>query len=318
MTGVCPACSAATPAGASFCEACGSDLDATPEAGCAQCGSIDQLEGDYCLVCGHKQPAARDHLEIDHGVVVAVTDRGQRHHHNEDAVAIAAFEGGAAIVVCDGVSTTDSPEVASQAAVDAALPVLENAGGRGSDAGAAMRTAVAHAQAAVVAVLAAPGGEGNPSCTFVAALVQGSEVTVGWLGDSRAYWLGPTSQQLTTDHSWAIETAASGTMTIEAASADPRASTITRWLGIDAVDAEPDLAHFELEPGGTLLICSDGFWNYAPTVDDLLAHPALAGPTLIDQAAALVEFANDSGGHDNITVALARIGPLAGSPGDAT
>ena len=32
-------------------------------------------------------------------------------------------------------------------------------------------------------------GRVDPSCTLVSALRRGDEVVIGWVGDSRAYWL---------------------------------------------------------------------------------------------------------------------------------
>ena len=56
-----------------------------------------------------------------------------------------------------------------------------------------------------------------------------------------------------------------------------------------------------------MLACSDGLWNYASEPAALKARIDVVGssdPMAI--ALALVAFANESGGQDNITVALAR------------
>ena len=68
----------------------------------------------YCSVCGMKQPALHDHEEFIMDGAVAITDRGQRHHRNEDAVAIARRPDGRLVaVVCDGVSMTVNPDKAA-------------------------------------------------------------------------------------------------------------------------------------------------------------------------------------------------------------
>lgn len=304
----CPTCGATVVAGASFCEACGAGLEGLVGGPvCGECGARGVPDGDgYCAVCGHRLPATRDNQAIDLATAAGVTHRGRRHHQNEDAMAVALVEGGSAIVVCDGVSTTANSELASQAAADAALEVLARPGAEPSEA---MLEAAAAARRAVAAVPSGGQGGGNPSCTFVAALVQADQVTVGWLGDSRAYWLGPGPQLLTSDHTWAAEVAASGEMTMEQAMADPRSGSITRWIGVDAPDIEPSIARFTFD-AGLLLVCSDGLWNYAPDAAALATHPALDAGELIEQAGALVRFANESGGHDNITVVLSRVGPM--------
>src|SRR6201985_1100378 len=73
-------------------------------------------------------PSSRDHAEVDLGPAAGVSDRGLRHHRNEDAMALAAEQApdGPAVVaiVCDGVSSSARPDETSQAAAQAALPVL--------------------------------------------------------------------------------------------------------------------------------------------------------------------------------------------------
>lgn len=121
----CPYCGEEAPADAKWCEACGQDLNAEPLPACVSCGEREVAEEGYCLSCGHKQPEERDHMEFENGPAVAVTDRGKRHRHNEDAVAIGSVPGGAVVlVVCDGVSTTAGSAEASLRAATAARDLL--------------------------------------------------------------------------------------------------------------------------------------------------------------------------------------------------
>ena len=167
----------------------------------------------------------------------------------------------------------------------------------------------------VITVAALQGHGGDTSATtFVSAVASGYEVTLCWLGDSRAYWLGQAaaeSRLLTRDDSVAGGMVAAGLADEAAAMASPHAHVLTRWLGGDAADLadDPDrAAHIEryTPPGsGALLICSDGLWNYLPEAADLagLALPkALSDP--LGAAADMVKFAVDAGGADNITVVL--------------
>ena len=62
----------------------------------------------------------------------------------------------------------------------------------------------------------------GPSCTAVAAVWDGDSVTLGWAGDSRAYWVGDDGiRLLTRDHSWAQEQVTSGAMTAGCGRARP-------------------------------------------------------------------------------------------------
>ena len=215
-------------------------------------------------------------------------------------------------VVCDGVSSSARPDEASQVAAQAALPVLVTAVQAGGDLGAASLAAVAAARQAI-ADLQGPGGD-TSATTFVSAVASGYEVTLCWLGDSRAYWLGqPASESrlLTRDDSVAGGMVAAGLVDEAAAMASPHAHVLTRWLGGEAADLADDperSPHVEryTPPGaGALLICSDGLWNYMAESADLagLALPkALTDP--LAAAADMVEFAVDAGGADNITVVL--------------
>ena len=157
---------------------------------------------------------------------------------------------------------------------------------------------------------------GAPSCTFLAAVVDGSQVELATLGDCRSMWLpaaGPapaSPQTLTEDDSWAAEVIAAGTKTAEEAYADRRAHVITRWLGADADPSwEARLSSFTAPGPGRLLLCSDGLWNYAETAAEVVAAAAGAGDPddpddLLATARRLTDFANAAGGSDNITVVL--------------
>ncbi len=283
---------------------------------CTACGGAVAADG-YCEQCGTPAPNPRDHW-VDEPApwVVAVCDRGVRHSRNEDAVAAAADAGAfAVLVVCDGVSSAPDSDRASLAAARAARDVLAGPpleGGEDPADSMAQAVAAAHAAAAAVARRVAGSGRGNPpSTTFVAAVLQGRDALVGWVGDSRAYWVpdGAAAEQLSVDDSWAAEAMALGVPREEAESG-PKAHAITRWLGADAPDPTPRTLSRRLDGAGWLLLCSDGLWNYcseAATLGELVADTREHAPTPRELAEALVQWAVEAGGADNISVALARV-----------
>ena len=261
-------------------------------------------------------PPTPDHAEVDLGTAAGVSDRGLRHHRNEDAMALASEQttGGLVVVavVCDGVSSSARPDEASHAAAQAALPILLEAVRTGGDLAEASRAAVVAARRSV-ADLGEPENERSAS-TFLSVVATHDDVTLCWLGDSRAYWLAPTepgSAQLTRDDSVAGGMVEAGLATEETAMALPHAHVLTRWLGAEAADLNgdpgraPHVEQYSPPALGVLLVCSDGLWNYLPDAAELarLAMPrALTDP--LGAANDMVRFAVEAGGADNITAVL--------------
>ena len=251
-------------------------------------------------------------------------DRGLRHDRNEDAMALLASATPgehAVLVVLDGVSRTDDSHLASLAGARAAREALRTPLPHGLGTPESRRSVVVRAFTQAVAAandavagLTPTGSTAPPSATFVAAIVDGStagSTTALWyanIGDSRAYWLPDDGegQQLSVDDSAAQMLIEAGVPRKQAESG-PQAHAITRWLGIDAPDLTPRVGHLVVDRPGWLLVCSDGLWNYASepaALAALVRAAATTDPAVL--ALAFTDFANASGGQDNITTALAR------------
>jgi serine/threonine protein phosphatase PrpC len=330
---LCPACGDVVHPDDRFCEGCGASLQpltdtstsagaststptsswsGEPAASCVSCGPPVTIGSDgYCLRCGRHESALSDHRVLVDGPVAAVTGPGTTHWRNEDAVGVRWIDGdpgGFVLVVCDGVSRSQEPHIVSQAAVDTALLVLSGAVSAGGDLDAAMVEATAAAQRAAAAVPYDPDGDLGPgACTFVAAAVRGTRAAFASVGDSRAYWVDDEGAlQIGRDDSLAAELVASGRLTARQAMASAGAHAITKWLGVDATDVAPSVISVDLPGPGLVVLASDGLWNYAPEPDDLAR---LIGPLgregTLDLARRLADFAEQAGGADNITVAVA-------------
>ncbi|MET8676328.1 PP2C family serine/threonine-protein phosphatase [Streptomyces sp. NPDC004647] len=300
---------------------------------CVACrtGLIDQ--DGYCENCGHAQPRKRDHLEQELDSLAAVSDRGLRHHRNEDAFAVSSValpDGVPAVVavVCDGVSSATRPDEASLAASEAASESLLTALPRGTHPQQAMHEAILAAAQAVNSLVDARNTaqeqdqhrhQNAPACTIVSAVVAAGILTVGWIGDSRVYWVPDDrtapSARLTEDDSWAAQMVATGLMSEAEAYADERAHAITGWLGADAYELDPHTASFKPDRPGVVVVCTDGLWNYAEAAEEMAqAVPADARSRPLHGARTLVGYALDGGGHDNVTVAVVPFpGPAAGA-----
>lgn len=307
-----------------FCEECGANLlpdtsSSQVGASCQKCGATpDKIDIDrYCNQCGHRQvEVAEDTLQLDISPKLAgVSDRGRRHHQNEDAIALKIIDLQThVLVVCDGVSSSQSPQLASQAAANTCLLGIATALDSNLSPDTAITQGIAKALKAVSAIPLDPLDREEPSSTtIVTAIVRNNLATIGWLGDSRAYWIAKTnSQQLTQDDSWMREIVAAGQMTAAEAEQSPHAHAIVRWLGADIseAEAEPNLCNFSIPDSGYLLLCTDGLWNYAPDptyLYHLIQQVTDDSPIAI--ANHLIQYANQQGGQDNITVAILKLNP---------
>lgn len=294
MVLTCPRCDVVGEDADDYCEACGSDLrspprwlsSAAPSGRCGHCDAVAVRPGGYCDECGRRRSASRDRAELELPGLVAVTDRGHRKHHNEDAVAIGAHAHGVAAIVCDGVSTSPRADTAAQAAVDVGLPELLRAFVGGTPARSATDSAFRAAFAAVAA-LAAPELSTAPSCTYVSGLITSGELVVGWVGDSRAYWVPASGSPRC--------------LTVDDALVGAPGAPLTRWVGADALGVEVQMIAVELAAVGSLILCSDGLSRYLSDPADLAM---VAGWPPAAAARHLTRFALDSGGVDNVAVAV--------------
>jgi serine/threonine protein phosphatase PrpC len=306
---------------------------------CSRCGATDVRDGK-CIACGFRvgstpssippssAPASNVPLEHDLPVeheesyrVAASIHPGLRRMHNEDAVTFACGTTRRGhqyrvLVVCDGVSTSTRAEQASQIAARMIRDALDRfcSGESATYEGArdAMVAAIHSADAAICAQGLELGPAEPPGTTCVAALVLRERLVVGWVGDSRAYWLTDRGiELLTRDHSWVNEAVASGEATLEAAMRSPHAHDLTRCLGpVEAGGASspvsPDVVTRRLVAKGVLLLCTDGLWNYYPIPEQMAALVQRCGPAPTPDRLArfLVHKALSRGGQDNVSVAV--------------
>jgi serine/threonine protein phosphatase PrpC len=314
----CASCSAPLQGGDLFCEGCGARLGDEPVlVGCHACGAPPDALGEdgYCSVCGVRERGPSSRTEVDLQVAAAVSDQGRVHRRNEDAFHLQVVgAGGVAVVVCDGISSASAGDTAARDAAAAAGHVLAQAiGDPARDPGEAILDAVRAAQDAVEQVQWTRRiDRAVPSCTLVSALCREREIVIGWVGDSRAYWIaGEQTCQLTVDDSWAEEQIAEGLLSPEEASRDSRFHSITNWVGADAPERPPRTVLLRPAGRGRLLLCTDGLWNYAPTPGELagLIDALPDGAAAAAVARSLTETALARGGRDNITVAVIDFDP---------
>ena len=142
--------------------------------------------------------------------------------------------------------------------------------------------------------------------TITVALFENGIVSIGHVGDSRAYLIRDSSvDQLTEDHSLVAELVRTGRLSPEEAESHPQRSVITRALGTDP-DVDVDSFSVEAKPGDVFLICSDGLT--AMVDDDTILDVIERDRGDLDGTAKeLVNAANRNGGEDNITVVFFEV-----------
>jgi protein phosphatase len=216
----------------------------------------------------------------------AKSDPGRRRRRNEDAYVVRP----PLFAVADGMGGAQAGELASRIAVDAM-------GGE-----AELAALIQEANRQVYARSNEDATASGMGTTMTAAVVApDGTVTIGHVGDSRAYRLrGGKLEQLTDDHSLVAELVRTGKLSAEEAETHPQRSVITRALGTDP-DVDVDSVSVQGEPGDLFLICSDGLTTMVD--DDEILDTIEASRNDLEAAAdTLVRKANRGGGEDNITV----------------
>lgn len=243
--------------------------------------------------------------------IQAATDIGLRRRQNEDHFATWIPDDpadrerrGVVMVLADGMGGSLAGEVASRMAVDAVLSSLREADG---DIPAALRDAMEAANHAVWAESHERPERRGMGTTLTTALMRGNRLFLGHVGDSRAWLLRDGRlRQLTRDHSLVAQLVEDRHITPEQAKVDPRRNVVTRSIGVGHhVEVDVQECPEALEPGDVVMLSSDGLHGLVPEAE---IAAAASDPDLARACERLIELAKDHGGHDNITVVMARIG----------
>jgi protein phosphatase len=225
------------------------------------------------------------------------TDVGRQRHTNEDNF----YDQPPLFAVADGMGGAQAGEVASEMAIDQFLAERE------SDATAEqqLEEIAKAANRKIWDMAQADSRHAGMGTTLTAAMVDGQNVAVGHVGDSRLYLFRDGElERITRDHSLVEEFVRQGKLTPEQAEKHPQRSVITRALGPESA-VEVDTFRIAARDGDVFLLCSDGLSGMVSD-SDLEAILAEDKP-LGEMASLLVDAANDNGGRDNITAVLFRL-----------
>lgn len=142
--------------------------------------------------------------------------------------------------------------------------------------------------------------------TLTVALVLWPALYVAHVGDTRCYLLqSGTLWRLTTDHNLAQRLQDESPHSVD----PPEYLQSILWNSLGATNElpVPEVAKKELEPGATLLLCSDGLNKHVS--DEQIKIVLERNESCAARAARLVELANAGGGSDNVTAVVAQVRP---------
>ena len=142
--------------------------------------------------------------------------------------------------------------------------------------------------------------------TLTLAVFHEDRISIAHVGDSRLYRLRyDRLEQLTMDHSLLQGQVEAGLIDSGDAKLSHNRNLVTRALGKEEA-VEVDVREEDVLPGDIYLLCSDGLNDMVEDADIELALCELKA-NLPLAANLLVQMANDNGGHDNVSVVLARV-----------
>ncbi len=253
--------------------------------------------------------------------IAGQTDRGRVREENQGIVHHASTKFGDLLVVADAAGDAAGGSQASRMAVDI---ISSRVAGMLAffPPEIALEEAVRQANTELIEASTLP--EGRRSCTDVAVVVallrmdtDRAHVTIGHVGDSRAYLAGKRELTLLTGGASAEpDMQDCKRMTAQPEEPHPDPSTRTPYLG-QGLNVKVATSEIELEAGDTLLLCSSGLWRSVsePEIDRVLANQ---NQSVEEACHALLELARAAGGHHNVAIEIARLTQNGDSPDKTT
>lgn len=225
------------------------------------------------------------------------THVGCRRSVNEDAVLECPAAG--LWAVADGMGGHEAGDLASMTVVEALLECASK--GKADLRQALMGLDIANARLADLSH--SKFGGRTIGSTVVGLILDGTEFSCFWAGDSRAYRIRDGRiEQLTRDHSMVQDLVDTGMLSLEDAKTHPNANIITRAVGVsDVLDVET--LSGEILPGDIFLLATDGLTRLLGD-EELLAE--IDGNDFDQSASRLLEITLERDAPDNVSLAIVR------------
>jgi serine/threonine protein phosphatase PrpC len=269
-------------------------------------------------------PSSIAHLHLS-----ALSHPGLTGKNNEDRYSVASYVTSQEhprptvfAVICDGIGGHRAGEVAAELAVK-----YVSQGVAASNARKPlniMADAIEDASQAIAEHSAGRAEEKGMGATCACAWVIENKLFIAYVGDSRIYLMrGNQIHRLTKDHTWVQEALDKGIISLSQAHDHPNLHVIRRHLGsihlpevdfrlyLEGNETDNEARHNQgllLDPGDTILLCSDGLTDHLG--DDEILNAVQSKQDLKSAAETLVKYTNQRGGHDNISVILMAVPQL--------
>lgn len=219
---------------------------------------------------------------------------------------------GSLLLVADGMGGMNAGERASQLVVEgvrqAFADIPDDAVASPVAAGDFVAKAVAAADAKVKQWAATNSDTQGMGSTVALVWLLGDKVIVGWCGDSRVYRFNPDNGlvRLSHDHSYVQSLVDSGKIPADEAFDHPDSNVITRSLGDNGMDPEPQVEIYDVYTNDVFLICSDGLCGLIPDaeIERIMRANSRSTGKCLD---ALWHAGDVVGFTDNCSVVLARV-----------
>lgn len=155
-------------------------------------------------------------------------------------------------------------------------------------------------------------GVGRMGTTLTAAFLEGNRLTIGHVGDSRAYLLREGAIScLTRDHTVVGDMVRMRILSPEKVRTHAQRSILTRGLGLNPF-VTPDISQYTIRDGDTIILCSDGLWSVVEDEEfQLIYHESQGISGLLDR---LLSLALDRETDDNISAVSIRVNQVSSVP----
>lgn len=235
------------------------------------------------------------------------SDVGQRRKVNEDAAGYFESKNNIPLMmVCDGIGGHNAGEIASAMALMSIGQAWEKTEFNDiEEVYQWLIQKITEANEAIFTRSAQYEDLYGMGTTVVVASIIGNQLMIANVGDSRAYVLRNFQlKQLTEDQSLVNALLKSGEITPEEAENYPNKNIVTQSLGVTS-SVEIDFVRMTIKNEDTLILCSDGLSDMLSLeeIRNVMNHYS----DVEQQVEKAVQEANEAGGRDNITVAIAKI-----------